>query len=126
MEALIVKPATREVVIGETRLQLTAMSGLAAVEWLEIQVLAARQRVEAARLCAEGDEGGLREAIYQLVCADVALVCQALGCDPGFAAGLSDGEKQLILAAQDELNRVESYAPFLALQQQAAQVFARG
>lgn len=104
---------------------LTAMAGEAALDWAEMQILCAREKVAAMQLSCDGKEESVRAVLEQLHCADVVLVVKALGCEAEFAVSLTTGEKQQILAHQDELNRVAVILPFLAIHNQAAQVWTR-
>lgn len=98
------------------------MGGAQALDWAELQVLCGRQKVEAMELAKRCDEDGLRAALEQLFTADYALLGMA-GLPPSLADTLSTDEKRRIIDLQDELNRLDLAAPWMALQEQAQQAY---
>ena len=96
------------------RLVLTAMADAERIDWLELQVLAAREVIAAMDLARAGKEDDLRQVATLLVTAEYSLCRRATGWSLDQVAAVTQEERQAIVAAQDELNQVANYAGIMA------------
>lgn len=122
MDAAQVKPRQKLLALRGREFLLTAMSGAPLLDWAEIQVLSARQKIEAAQRLRQGRESDLRECLVQLLCADLSLVTRATGCDIAFANELSIDERRQVVHSQDVLNQTLDLAPLMTGQAMTAWV----
>lgn len=84
------------------------------LEWLELQVLAAQERLRAAELAKKGDSETLRAMLRHLITADYSLVRRATGWPPPYIIDFVKVEDRMaIVLAQDTLNGLDKLAPML-------------
>lgn len=107
---MVVRPATRRLRVRGRTFTLRAMSGETLLDWVEMQVLAAREKAQALWSLRSADEDSLRECLRRLYSASDVLVRRALGAEDGFIAELTEAEKAQIVQVQDELNQMEMLA----------------
>lgn len=110
LHPLKVKPRERVVHVRRRRFVLRGMAGEALLDWAELQVLAAREKAAALVALRRTDEDSLRQHLARLFQADDVLICSALQCDAELAQHLTDDEKRAVVAAQDDLNRMDLVA----------------
>jgi hypothetical protein len=84
------------------------------IEWIELQVLAAREVIAAMDLARAGREDDLRQVATLLVTAEYSLCRRATGWSLDQVAAVTQEERQSIVAAQDELNQLANYAGIMA------------
>lgn len=117
-----VAPRQHRLTVRDRQFVLIAMGGSDLLDWAELQVLAALEKVKALHL--EPDEDRLRDSLRRLFMADSILVCKALGCDEGFFWELTVDEKREVIEAQDALNRMDTIGPALQTNQLLAAALA--
>lgn len=88
------------------------MVGKRLIEWLELQILCAKEKFQAVTMLREQPEE-LEKALVRLLTAGDRLVQWALDCDAQFVEQLTQQEKQKVIDIQDRLNQVDELAKVL-------------